>query len=158
MKPITRWIIVVLVALSPLLGYYLTYHFGEANEMIAHRAPRVRTVPRFKSLTIAPEQVATPTVITRYEQQDTNLRKAIVKGPVIAQVELDRRLLTITTIDSLGNVQGATYSLKDLRRGVVLADGTTRLERRAKRRKTIKRIAIATAAVAGIITTLILTK
>lgn len=148
------WVLIALIAIG---GIVYCFTLGPTDK-IAHRVPRVRTMPRFKPQRIAPEQVAQPTVITRYEHPDTNLRKAIVKGPVIAQVEFNRRLLTITTIDSLGNVQGATYSLKDLRRGVVSFDGTTRLERRAKRRKAIRRIAIATAAVAATITAILIAK
>lgn len=145
------WCIVVWQVPSSWLGDW-GRRPGEPNQI------DTLTRPRFKPVEIPPAEVARPATVIIYEAPDTALRKAIVKGPVIAQVELNRRLMTITTIDSLGNVQGATYSLKDLRRGVVSFDGTTRLERRAKRRRAIKRIAIATAAVATVITTLILTK
>lgn len=146
-----------LIALISIGGIVYCFTLGPTDK-IAHRAPRVRTVPRFKVIEFDHISPAVPTVITHYEQPDTALRNRIVKGPVIAQVEFNRRLVTVTTIDSLGNVHGATYSLKDLRRGVIQADGTTRLERRAKRRKAIRRIAIATAAVAATITAILLAK
>lgn len=99
-----------------------------------------------------------PRVVVVYESRDTALRKSIEEGDAIAQVQVDRRMLTITTVSPDGTVRGAEYSLKDIRRGVVAHDGTARFERRAKRRKVAKRVAVAAAAAGAVVAAILLAK
>jgi hypothetical protein len=135
------WLLVVALALLAAFGWFGWYHNGDANTMIA--VPDTVRKPVYKPVEV--QRVEVPSVVTIYARPDTALRRAIEKGPAIAGVTLDRRLVTVATIDTLGLVTERTYSIKDLRRGLVAFDGTVQIDRRARRRKRWAKVA----AVAG---------